>query len=98
MVHNCAVLLEWFLHLPGIVVVEVVNVEHEEVLLVPRWVKAKRVTFNSCWGDEFISVLKTLHMLGLDNKEKINVKGVQILHRAMWLLPVCPILLIWAIR
>ena len=26
--------------------------------------------------DEFINVLKTLHMIGLDNKEKIDVKGV----------------------
>ena len=60
----------------GIGKVEVVNVEHEEVLLVPRWVKTKRVTFKYGLGDKFIGVLKTLHMLGLDNKEKINVKGV----------------------
>ncbi len=66
---------------PEIGPVEVVNVEHEEVLLVPRWVKAKRVTFKYGLGDEFISVLKTLHMLGLDNKEKINVKGVQVAPR-----------------
>ncbi|MCK7506352.1 MAG: hypothetical protein MZV70_21400 [Desulfobacterales bacterium] len=50
--------------------------EHEEVLLVPRWVKTKRVTFKYGLGDQFIGVLKTLKMLGLDNKEKINVKGV----------------------
>jgi saccharopine dehydrogenase (NAD+, L-lysine-forming) len=66
---------------PEIGPVEVVNVEHEEVLLVPRWVKAKRVTFKYGLGDEFISVLKTLHMLGLDNKEKLNVKGVQVAPR-----------------
>ena len=66
---------------PEIGPVEVVNVEHEEVLLVPRWVKAKRVTFKYGLGDEFIGVLKTLHMLGLDNKEKINVKGVQVAPR-----------------
>lgn len=66
---------------PEIGPVEVVNVEHEEVLLVPRWVKAKRVTFKYGLGDEFINVLKTLHMLGLDNKEKINVKGVQVAPR-----------------
>src|SRR4030067_1231841 len=57
----------------GIGPVEVVNVEHEEVLLVPRWVKCKRVTFKYGLGDQFIGVLKTLHMLGLDNKEKIHV-------------------------
>jgi len=66
---------------PEIGKVEVVNVEHEEVLLVPRWVKAKRVTFKYGLGDEFIDVLKTLHKLGLDNKEKIKVKGVEVAPR-----------------
>lgn len=66
---------------PEIGPVEVVNVEHEEVLLVPRWVKTKRATFKYGLGDEFIDVLKTLHKLGLDNKEKINVKGVQVAPR-----------------
>ncbi len=62
----------------GIGKVEVVNVEHEEVVLIPRWVKTKRVTFKYGLGDEFMDVLKTLHKLGLDNKEKIKVKGVQV--------------------
>ena len=66
---------------PEIGPVEVVNVEHEEVLLVPRWVKTKRATFKYGLGDQFIGVLKTLHMLGLDNKEKINVKGIQVAPR-----------------
>jgi saccharopine dehydrogenase-like NADP-dependent oxidoreductase len=65
----------------GIGKIEVVNVEHEEVLLVPRWVKTKRVTFKYALGDQFIGVLKTLHMLGLDNKEKIKVKGVEVAPR-----------------
>jgi saccharopine dehydrogenase-like NADP-dependent oxidoreductase len=65
----------------GIGKVEVVNVEHEEVLLVPRWLKAKRVTFKYGLGEKFINVLKTLHMLGLDKKEKINVKGVMVAPR-----------------
>ncbi|MEW6401683.1 MAG: saccharopine dehydrogenase C-terminal domain-containing protein [Chloroflexota bacterium] len=65
----------------GIGKVEVVNVEHEEVLLMPRWVKTKRATFKYGLGDQFIGVLKTLHMLGLDNKEKINVKGVMVAPR-----------------
>ena len=50
----------------GIGPVECVNVEHEEVLLVPRWVDCRRVTFKYGLGDEFIEVLKTLHKLGLD--------------------------------
>jgi saccharopine dehydrogenase-like NADP-dependent oxidoreductase len=65
----------------GIGKVEVVNVEHEEVLLVPRWIKCKRVTFKYGLGDQFIGVLKTLHMLGLDNKEPIKVKGVMVAPR-----------------
>ncbi len=65
----------------GIGKIEVVNVEHEEVLLVPRWVKTKRVTFKYGLGDEFIGVLKTLKMLGLDNKEPIDVKGIKVAPR-----------------
>src|SRR5215207_7149519 len=65
----------------GIGPMDVVNVEHEEVLLVPRWLKTKRVTFKYGLGDEFIGVLKTLHKLGLDNKDKIKVKGVEVAPR-----------------
>jgi saccharopine dehydrogenase (NAD+, L-lysine-forming) len=32
-------------------------------------------------GDKFISILRTLHMLGLDSKEPLNVKGTQIAPR-----------------
>ncbi|HEU4514233.1 MAG TPA: saccharopine dehydrogenase C-terminal domain-containing protein [Nocardioidaceae bacterium] len=62
----------------GIGNVECVNVEHEEVLLMPRWVDAKRVTFKYGLGDEFIEVLKTLHKLGLDRTEKVRVGGVEV--------------------
>lgn len=65
----------------GIGAVECVNVEHEEVLLMPRYLDCKRVTFKYGLGDEFISVLKTLHRLGLDNKGKIRVKGVEVAPR-----------------
>jgi saccharopine dehydrogenase-like NADP-dependent oxidoreductase len=59
----------------GIGPVECVNVEHEEVLLMPRWVDAKRVTFKYGLGTEFIDVLKTLRKLGLDKTEPVEVKG-----------------------
>jgi len=65
----------------GIGPVECVNVEHEEVLLVPRWIQCKRVTFKYGLGDEFIGVLKTIKLLGLDNKGKIRVKGVEVAPR-----------------
>jgi saccharopine dehydrogenase (NAD+, L-lysine-forming) len=62
----------------GIGPVECVNVEHEEVLLMPRWVDAKRVTFKYGLGDEFITILKVLHTLGLDRTDKVRVKGVEV--------------------
>ena len=65
----------------GIGNVEVVNVEHEEVLMIPRWVKSKRVTFKYGLGDKFINVLKTLHMIGLDRKELIKVKDISVAPR-----------------
>lgn len=65
----------------GIGTVECVNVEHEEVLLMPRYLKCKRVTFKYGLGDEFIAYLKMLHALGLDNKNKIRVKGVEVAPR-----------------
>jgi saccharopine dehydrogenase (NAD+, L-lysine-forming) len=65
----------------GIGKTECVNVEHEEVLLVPRYIKCNRVTFKYGLGDEFIGILKTLHMLGLDNKEPIKVKNVEVAPR-----------------
>jgi saccharopine dehydrogenase-like NADP-dependent oxidoreductase len=65
----------------GIGPVECVNVEHEEVLLVPRWVECRRVTFKYGLGEEFIQVLETLHKLGLDGKEPIRVRGVDVAPR-----------------
>ena len=57
----------------GIGPVECVNVEHEEVLLMPRWVDCRRATFKYGLGEQFIGVLKTLHMLGLDRTEPVRV-------------------------
>jgi len=62
----------------GIGPVECVNVEHEEVLLMPRWVDCERATFKYGLGEEFIDVLKTLHRLGLDLTEPVTVKGVDV--------------------
>ncbi|NUT32768.1 MAG: ATP-binding protein [Hamadaea sp.] len=62
----------------GIGPVECVNVEHEEVLLIPRWVDAKRVTFKYGLGAEFIEILKTIHKLGLDSTKPVRVGGVDV--------------------
>lgn len=55
-----------------------VNVEHEEVVLMPRWLDVGRVTFKYGLGDEFIEVLRTLHKLGLDGKEPVTVAGSRV--------------------
>jgi saccharopine dehydrogenase-like NADP-dependent oxidoreductase len=62
----------------GIGPVECVNVEHEEVLLMPRWIEANRVTFKYGLGDEFIGVLQTLHKLGLDRIDPVSVGGTEV--------------------
>ena len=65
----------------GIGPVECVNVEHEEVVLIPRWVPCERVTFKYGLGQEFIDVLSTLHKLGLDSTDPVTVRGVQVAPR-----------------
>ncbi len=57
---------------------ECVNVEHEEVLLIPRWIPCNKVTFKYGLGEEFIDVLKTLHKLGLDRTDPVHVRGVEV--------------------
>ena len=65
----------------GIGPIGCVNVEHEEVVLVPRWIDCRRVTFKYGLGDEFIDVLQTLHKLGLDRTETLRVDGVEVAPR-----------------
>ncbi|HNQ07125.1 MAG TPA: saccharopine dehydrogenase NADP-binding domain-containing protein [Tetrasphaera sp.] len=65
----------------GIGPVECVHVEHEEVLLMPRWLDAERVTFKYGLGEQMISILKALHTLGLDSKDPVTIKGIQVAPR-----------------
>jgi len=65
----------------GIGPVECVHVEHEEVLLMPRWLEAERVTFKYGLGEQMISILKALNTLGLDSTDPIRIKGVDIAPR-----------------
>jgi len=62
----------------GIGPVECVHVEHEEVLLMPRWLTAGRVEFKYGLGAEFIGVLRTLHQLGLDSTTPLRVGDVRV--------------------
>ena len=69
-------------HFPeGIGPLECVNVEHEEVVLIPRVIDCNRVTFKYGLGDEFIEVLRTLHLLGLDSTNKVRVGAVEVAPR-----------------
>jgi saccharopine dehydrogenase (NAD+, L-lysine forming) len=65
----------------GIGKVQCVNVEHEEVVLIPRWLTCERVTFKYGLGEEFIDVLRTLHKLGLDSTEPVSVRGTKVAPR-----------------
>jgi saccharopine dehydrogenase (NAD+, L-lysine forming) len=66
---------ELFAFPEGIGELECVNVEHEEVVLIPRWVECERVTFKYGLGREFVDVLRTLAKLGLDRTEPVRVRG-----------------------
>jgi saccharopine dehydrogenase (NAD+, L-lysine-forming) len=69
---------ETFVFPEGIGALTCVNVEHEEVLLMPRWLDVGRVTFKYGLGDEFIDVLRTIHLLGLDSTVPVTVRGMQV--------------------
>jgi saccharopine dehydrogenase (NAD+, L-lysine-forming) len=70
--------IELFNFPEGIGPLEVVDIEHEEVALIPRYIRCKRVTFKYGLGEKFINVIRVIKMLGLHRKEPINVKGVMV--------------------
>lgn len=60
---------------------EVINVEHEEVLMLPRSFGEKglkRCTFKYGLDSDFRHVLKILESLGLDKTDKVKVGGVEV--------------------
>ncbi len=60
---------------------EVINIEHEEVLMFPRYFKdkgLKRVTFKFGVTRDMRRVLKILEALGLTSTEKVAVNGVEV--------------------
>jgi saccharopine dehydrogenase-like NADP-dependent oxidoreductase len=68
--------IEMFDFPEGIGPQEVVDIEHEEVAMIPRYIPCKKVTFKYGLGEKFINVIKTIKMLGLHQKAPVNVKGV----------------------
>lgn len=73
---------EEFVFPAGIGSVEVVNVEHEEVLLVPRKIDCNRVTFKYGLSREFRTMLTNLKNLGMDSTDKkIKIGNTEITPR-----------------
>ena len=72
---------EDFVFPEGIGPVMCVNVEHEEVVQLPRTIPAELITFKYALGADFIETLRLLHRLGLDGKNPIDVKGVKVAPR-----------------
>jgi saccharopine dehydrogenase-like NADP-dependent oxidoreductase len=69
---------ETFVFPEGIGPLGCVNVEHEEVILMARWLDVGRITFKYGLGDEFLDVLRTLRKLGLDSTKPVMVRGVEV--------------------
>ena len=72
---------ERFIFPEGVGPVECVHVEHEDVVMIPRVLDARRVTFKYALGEEFIGALKVLHAIGLDRTDAIEVDGQQVIPR-----------------
>ena len=62
----------------GIGAQEVVDIEHEELVLIPRFIRCNKVTFKYGLGDKFINVIKVIKMLGLHQKQPVDIKGVKV--------------------
>jgi saccharopine dehydrogenase (NAD+, L-lysine-forming) len=65
----------------GIGPVECVSVEHEEVVLIPRWIRCRRVTFKYGLDAQFMNAIRVIKLLGLDSPHPIDVKGVKVAPR-----------------
>ncbi len=66
----------------GIGEVEVINVEHEEVLMIPRHVKCDRVTFKFGVSRELRNILLNLREMGMSEPhEKIKIGNEEIAPR-----------------
>jgi saccharopine dehydrogenase-like NADP-dependent oxidoreductase len=72
---------ETFVFPDGIGPVECVHVEHEEVLLIPKWIDCRRVTFKYGLGSEFIEILRMLDRTGLASTTPVRVRGVEVAPR-----------------
>jgi saccharopine dehydrogenase-like NADP-dependent oxidoreductase len=65
----------------GIGPVECVHVEHEEVVLIPRWIKCRRVTFKYGLDAQFMNAIRVIRLLGMYSPTPVDVKGVRVAPR-----------------
>jgi len=67
----------------GIGPLEVVAIEHEEAINLPRWINKglRKVSFKISLGKELMDALRMLKDLGLASAEPIDVKGVRVAPR-----------------
>lgn len=65
----------------GIGPLECRNVEHEEVVLIPRWIRCRRVTFKYALDEKFINAIRVIKRLGLDRPQPIQVGQVKVAPR-----------------
>jgi len=52
--------------------------DHEEPVLIPKYVKTKYCDFKIALDPEFVRITKTLHKLGLTSNKEIEIKGVKV--------------------
>ena len=67
----------------GIGPVEVVAIEHEEVINLPRWIGKglKAVDFKISLGNDLMKALRVIEGMGLASTEPVDVKGVLVAPR-----------------
>ena len=52
--------------------------DHEEPILIPKYIKTKYCDFKIALDPEFVRITKTLHKLGLTSNKEIEIKGVKV--------------------
>ena len=72
---------ETFIFPDGIGPIECVHVEHEEVVLIPKWIDCRRVSFKYGLGTEFIEILRMLDKTGLASTAPVRVRDVEVAPR-----------------
>jgi len=72
---------ETFVFPDGIGPIECVHVEHEEVVLIPKWIDCRRVSFKYGLGTEFIEILRMLDKTGLASTAPVRVRDVEVAPR-----------------